>query len=97
MSSSPSPSAVLLSIQGRVQGVGFRFFAQDVAQELGLAGWVRNQPDGSVEAYAEGPRKALEAFIQRLREGGPPMAKVQTIIPAWKTPQGASDTSFAIR
>ena len=96
MSSSPSESAVLLSIQGRVQGVGFRFFAQDVAQELDLAGWVRNLPDGSVEAYAEGPKEALEAFMQRLRHG-PPMAKVQTIIPAWKTPQGASDTSFSIR
>ena len=90
-------SAVLLSIQGRVQGVGFRYFAQDVAQELGLAGWVRNLPDGSVEAYAEGPKEALEAFIKRLRHGGPPMAKVQTIIPSWKTPQGVSDTSFSIR
>ena len=89
-------SAVHLSIQGRVQGVGFRFFAQDVAQELGLTGWVRNLPDGSVEAYAEGPREALEAFIKRLGDG-PPMGKVQTIIPAWKTPQGASDTSFSIR
>jgi len=96
VSSSPSQSAVLLSIQGRVQGVGFRFFVQDVAQELGLAGWVRNLPDGSVEAYAEGPREALEAFMKRL-DDGPPMAKVQAIVPAWKTPQGASDTSFTIR
>jgi acylphosphatase len=96
VSSPPYKSAVLLSIQGSVQGVGFRFYAQDVAQELGLAGWVRNLPDGTVEAYAEGPREALEAFIKRLHDG-PPLAKVQTVIPAWKTPQGASAESFSIR
>ena len=91
-----SESAVLLSIQGRVQGVGFRFFAQDAAQELGLVGWVRNVPDGSVEAYAEGSKETLEAFIKRLCQG-PPLAKVQTIIPAWKAPQGGTDRSFSIR
>jgi acylphosphatase len=88
-------SAVLLSIQGHVQGVGFRYFAQDIAQELGLAGWVRNRPDGTVEAYAEGPQEALEIFIERLHHG-PPLAKVQSIIPAWQTPQNHSDT-FSIR
>ena len=95
MSSSPSKSTVLLSIQGRVQGVGFRFFAQDVAQELGLAGWVRNLPDGSVEAYAEGPRAALEGWIHRLRQG-PPLSRVEALHPTWKAPEG-SDTSFSIQ
>ena len=64
-------SAVQLHIKGRVQGVGFRYFAQDTAQELGLAGWVRNAPDGSVDAYAEGSREALEAWMSRLRQGHP--------------------------
>ena len=88
-------SAVQLHIKGRVQGVGFRYFAQDTAQELGLAGWVRNAPDGSVDAYAEGSREALEAWMSRLRQG-PPLSKVEAIQPAWQTPQGSS-TSFSIR
>ena len=95
MGSTPSESAVHLSIQGRVQGVGFRFFAQDVAEELGLAGWVRNMPDGSVEAYAEGPRKALEAWISRLKEG-PPLSRVEALQPTWRNPEGSAQ-SFSIR
>jgi acylphosphatase len=91
----PSNTAVLLSIQGRVQGVGFRFFAQDAAQELGLAGWVRNLPDGSVEAYAEGRKEALEAWISRLRLG-PPLSRIEAIRPVWQDPQGAPPT-FVIR
>jgi acylphosphatase len=86
---------VLLQIRGRVQGVGFRFYAEDVAQELGLAGWVRNVPDGTVEAYAEGPRAALDTFIEQLRQG-PPLARVESIIPAWQTPLG-TPPPFSIR
>jgi acylphosphatase len=95
VSSSSSKSAVLLSIQGRVQGVGFRYFAQDAAQELGLAGWARNLPDGSVEAYAEGPKEALEAWVSRLQQG-PPLSRIEAIRPTWQAPQGDLRT-FSIR
>ena len=91
----PSNSAVHLLIRGRVQGVSFRFFAQDAAEELGISGWVRNLPDGSVEAYGEGKREDLDVWIKRLRDG-PPLARVDVIQPTWQTPQGSSQT-FSIR
>ncbi len=51
-----------IRVTGRVQGVAFRWYTQSKAQSLDLAGWVRNQPDGSVRIVAEGPRAALEAL-----------------------------------
>lgn len=57
------------TIQGRVQGVGFRYFSKGCADSLGLNGWVRNLPDGSVEVFASGPKSTLEQFMQRLEEG----------------------------
>src|SRR5205085_7261348 len=62
-------------VSGRVQGVGFRWYVRRAAQELGLAGRVRNLPDGRVEAEAAGEPEALNAFRARLREG-PPGARV---------------------
>ncbi len=56
-------------VDGRVQGVGFRYFVLTAAQELHLTGWVRNRFDGSVEVMAEGPRKDLETLIFFLRKG----------------------------
>jgi acylphosphatase len=56
-------------VAGRVQGVGFRYFAHDLGRRLGLAGYVTNLPDGSVRAYAEGPRHALEEFLRRMEQG----------------------------
>jgi acylphosphatase len=56
-------------VEGRVQGVGFRYFVMTAAKELQLAGWVRNRFDGSVEVTAEGPRKELETLIFFLRKG----------------------------
>jgi acylphosphatase len=56
-------------IRGRVQGVGFRYFAKNKAEELHLTGWVRNLPDGTVEVLAVGPVPALEQFMQRLKVG----------------------------
>lgn len=62
-------------IKGRVQGVGFRAFTESSARELGLKGYVRNLPDGSVEAVAHGPVDDLFKFENRL-EKGPALARV---------------------
>lgn len=56
-------------ILGRVQGVGYRFFAVDVAEREGLLGYVRNLPDGRVEAVAQGDLEALERFQAALARG----------------------------
>jgi len=58
-----------LLITGRVQGVGFRFYMQRKARELGLAGWVRNCRDGSVEAVIQGSAAAVETMIAWARQG----------------------------
>jgi acylphosphatase len=56
-------------VRGRVQGVGFRFFAERAARELGVKGWVRNLPDGSVETLVEGDDAAVEKYLERVRRG----------------------------
>ena len=56
-------------VRGRVQGVGYRLFALRGAQQLGLNGWVRNLPDGSVETFAEGEEAAMEATGHACRGG----------------------------
>jgi acylphosphatase len=56
-------------VSGVVQGVGFRYFVFRRAQELILAGWVRNLPDGRVEVVADGPEAALSALEEALRSG----------------------------
>ena len=81
-------AAALFTVRGRVQGVNFRTFAASHARRLGLAGWVRNLPDGAVvEVYAEGSRAAVEALLERLREG-PGMARVDGIEVEWRAPSG---------
>ena len=72
-------AALTLTVTGRVQRVGFRRYAQEVARELGLAGWVKNLPDGSVQIHVQGPRSALEAFVERVREAPAP-ARVKQIV-----------------
>ncbi len=54
---------------GRVQGVGFRYTTETVALELELVGWVRNLPDGQVEAVCEGSEQALKTFLERMAQG----------------------------
>ena len=56
-------------VHGRVQRVGFRFFAYTCAEALGLKGWVRNDADGSVEAFGEGTQEQLDEFAFDLRRG----------------------------
>jgi acylphosphatase len=65
-------------ISGHVQGVGFRFFAQDAAGHEGLGGFVRNLPEGQVEIVAEGEGEALDRFERSLRRG-PAGARVGAI------------------
>ncbi len=65
-------------ISGKVQGVGYRYFALRVARELKLAGWVRNLADGRVEAVASGPVAKLKRFDGELRIG-PPRAEVRAV------------------
>lgn len=66
---SPAQHARRWWIGGRVQGVGFRYFAQRAAAELGLTGYARNLDDGRVEVYAVGPEARLSEFGGRLRQG----------------------------
>jgi acylphosphatase len=56
-------------VRGRVQGVGYRFFAERVARELGIRGWVRNLADGTVETLAAGEDEAVRQYLERLRKG----------------------------
>jgi acylphosphatase len=65
-------------ISGRVQGVGYRFFAERVANQLGLRGYVKNLWDGNVETYAIGDEIQLEEFKRRLAEG-PRMSRVTSV------------------
>jgi acylphosphatase len=65
-------------VRGRVQGVGFRWFVDHEARQLGLAGWVRNNIDGSVEVLAMGSEEQLAALSGRLRQG-PRAARVDDV------------------
>lgn len=80
-------------VRGRVQGVGYRLFALRGAQELGLNGWVRNLPDGSVETFAEGDDAAMERYLTRLGYG-PLLSRVDGVAVEPAVPQGL--TSFEI-
>jgi acylphosphatase len=70
--------AVRVRIEGSVQGVGFRYWTERVATELGLAGWVRNCRDGSVEALFSGPAQDVAEMLERCR-GGPRSAHVTAV------------------
>jgi acylphosphatase len=85
-----------LIVSGRVQGVFFRASARDEARRLGLAGEIRNLPDGSVEAIAEGNREALDTFIAWCR-AGPPMAEVEEVDIRWLPATNAFDSFRIVR
>ena len=67
-----------IRIHGKVQGVGYRFFATRVARRLGLKGWIQNNRDGTVEAMVEGEKSAIDEWIEELKEG-PRYAEVTRI------------------
>jgi acylphosphatase len=74
-----------LIISGRVQGVGFRYFAHDVATREGICGWVRNLPDGTVEAYLDGESEAVTRVERALRQG-PRGARIENVDVASQEP-----------
>jgi acylphosphatase len=67
-----------VAVRGRVQGVGFRWFVRETARTLGLSGWVRNRPDGSVEVAASGESHAVDLLLAALHRG-PPGASVANL------------------
>lgn len=75
------------TIEGRVQGVNFRYFVIQKAHGLGVQGWVRNRYDGSVEVLAEGQRSKLDNLLSALRQG-PPSAIVTRVKHKWQTSTG---------
>lgn len=79
--------AAQVSIRGVVQGVGFRYFVYRRANDMGLTGWARNRPDGSVEVYIEGDHSVINAMIDELRIG-PPAASVTDVAVSWREPTG---------
>jgi acylphosphatase len=91
----PEKVAAYIRIKGRVQGVGYRFFAQDKAEAYHLKGWVRNVPGGEVECEVEGPEADITSFLQELRQG-PPIARVDAVEVDWR-PATDQFRDFSIR
>ena len=79
-----------IKISGRVQGVFFRQGIKDKAEELGLTGWVRNEPDGSVRVAAEGPEENLQKLIEWCRKGTE-LARIDKIEAEWGEARGKFD------
>ena len=81
-------------VRGRVQGVGFRFFAERSARALGVHGWVRNRADGTVESVAEGEEAAVAEYLARL-ERGPAGSRVDVVEIEPIDPEGTAE--FEVR
>ncbi len=84
-----------LTISGHVQGVGYRANAKRIADRLGLVGWVRNLPDGSVELVAEGPPGHVEEFVEWCRIG--PYGATVEVVAIEKAPAKGELISFQRR
>ena len=74
---------VYLIISGKVQGVFYRISCQEIAQGLGLTGWVKNLPTGQVEVLAQGEKEKIEKLIEWCKKG-PPGAKVSEVKVEWQ-------------
>jgi acylphosphatase len=83
-------------IAGRVQGVAFRYATREEAAALGLGGWVRNLPDGRVEALFDGPAEKVEAVLRWCAKG-PPAARVTNVETREEDPPPAPPSDFEIR
>ncbi|WLR46817.1 acylphosphatase [Halobacillus litoralis] len=68
-----------ITVHGRVQGVGFRAATKQIAEQIGISGWVKNQPDGTVLIEAEGEHGKLQQFIKEIDEGPTPFSKVEAL------------------
>jgi acylphosphatase len=88
-------TAAHIVVKGRVQGVGYRYFAQEKAQTYDLKGWVRNLPGRDVEAHVEGSRSVIECFLEDLHKG-PPLARIDSVDVQW-SPPADQFTTFEIR
>ncbi len=93
--SEPAFSRVHIWVRGRVQGVGFRAFVQQLANRLGLNGWVRNVDWDQVETIAEGDKSVLERFIEAVRIG-PRASHVEDTRVEWEPATGELE-SFQVR
>ncbi len=90
---SDSIRRVRVRVEGRVQGVFYRASCAELARRMGVAGWVRNLPDGDVDAVFEGPRGDVEALLAWCREG-PPLARIDRIEVTEEPPVG--ETGFRV-
>jgi acylphosphatase len=86
--------AYKVHITGRVQGVSFRFWTREQAERLGLHGWVRNEPDGSVAALIAGPDGAVTLMLERFWQG--PTGAVVADVKAEAADSAAAPTGFRI-
>lgn len=89
------PVRAAVRIKGMVQGVSFRYYTRHTAQSLQVMGWVRNLPDGDVEAVFEGPDTAVHQVIDWCRRG-PAAARVDAVDIHWEQYRGEFD-SFEVR
>ncbi|MFQ5454564.1 MAG: acylphosphatase [Candidatus Zixiibacteriota bacterium] len=85
-----SSAAAQLTIEGVVQGVGYRYYCYQKAASLKLYGWAKNNPNGSVQVFVEGDRGAIEVFIKELKIG-PLAASVSDIKIEWMNFTGNHD------
>ena len=81
--------SVKIIIKGRVQGVSYRYFTLRQAQSFNISGWVKNEDNGDVRAYAEGDRESLDQFINYLKKG-PTFSRIDDVILNWE----AEDKSY---
>ena len=86
--------AVRATVTGRVQGVAFRYYTAEEASSLGVSGWVRNEPDGSVVLHAEGADRAVDALVEWCRTG-PALARVRGV--ATRDAEVIGATTFEVR
>ena len=82
-------TAVDVTVTGRVQGVSFRYYTREEATRLGVAGWVANEPDGTVSAHFEGESDAVDALVDWCRTG-PRLARVERVDVRPGTDEGAA-------
>ena len=83
------------TVRGRVQGVGFRYYVVRRAADLGLSGWVANEPDGSVRCVAEGPNDGIDRLEEILRRG--PMGSIVEGVSVVRMPATGQFAGFSVR